>query len=50
MKVNEETLLDHFSKFGKIEEVEIKRHKKSRVSKRYGFINCGDQRTFDKIL
>lgn len=50
LKVNEETLRDHFSQFGGLEDVEIKRHAKSKVSKRFGFINCSDKKTMDKIL
>lgn len=50
LKVNEETLYDHFSKFGEIISVEIKKHKKSQVSKRFGFINCRNKETYSKIL
>lgn len=49
-KVNEVSLKEHFQQFGAIESVEIKRHKKTGASKRYGFINCEDTKTYFKIL
>lgn len=48
--VTETDLIDYFSRFGGIKEAEIKRNKKSKISKGYAFIRCRDNVTEDLIL
>lgn len=48
--ITEEDLKDYFSRFGAIKSAEIKRDKKKKVSKGYGFIRCCDQQTLDMIM
>lgn len=43
-------LKEYFSAYGNISEATVKLDRRTRKSKCYGFINCGDLETFQKII
>jgi RNA recognition motif-containing protein len=45
-----ESLLKYFSAFGNVETINIIRGKKTSLSKGFGFITCGDKKTFNRII
>lgn len=48
--MTESDLVDYFSRFGGIKQAEIKRDKKTKLSKGYAFIRCRDPETEELIM
>ncbi|KAI3884893.1 hypothetical protein MKX03_034258 [Papaver bracteatum] len=50
METNEDTLKDHFKKFGEVVEAVIIKHKDTRSLKGFGYVHFSDPSVADKVL